>query len=211
MNNELEQLEKEKFEKIFRVYEYIGDQEKHFNLIETNYRLLASTWLLASLGAIGFILFKSDFKLTYQLQIICGLCIVSSIGIFLLWIIDLRTYHQLLVSSFMEGLLLEYRFDWLPKIRQNMINSLNGDVTKKVVYYYSATISLLLLIMMVAFLLWQNDILIGYKIGLVIGLSIVIIFLNIYMMKKSSIHMNELSERIEGVVSNKNLIKNEEN
>ena len=46
-------------DQVIQLVNHIGDQEKHFNGLETQYRLLASTWLLASLGAIGFLL-KDD-------------------------------------------------------------------------------------------------------------------------------------------------------
>ena len=83
----------------------ISDQEKHFNGLETQYRLLASTWLLASLGATGYIM-KDDNSISLnpdKLLLIGAIGFLGSIGILLLWVLDIKVYHKLLNSVFMQG------------------------------------------------------------------------------------------------------------
>jgi hypothetical protein len=45
---------------VIQLVSVLTDQEKHFNGLETNYRPLYSTWLLGSLGTIGYFLISTD-------------------------------------------------------------------------------------------------------------------------------------------------------
>jgi hypothetical protein len=57
---------------VIQLVSVLTDQEKHFNGIETNYRLLSSTWLLGSLGTIGYLLISTD-QLTISFWLLIGL------------------------------------------------------------------------------------------------------------------------------------------
>ena len=39
------------FEQLMEIYNHIGQEERHFNNLEMEYRKLASQWLLVSIGA----------------------------------------------------------------------------------------------------------------------------------------------------------------
>lgn len=205
MKPNLSTPENEIFDRAFKIFSHLSEREEHFNKLETNYRLLASTWLLASLGAIGFILIKADKEsLPFDAWIIVSsICIVSSIGIFLLWILDLRVYHQLLVSVFVEGVILEHQFRWLPQIRNNMISSMDGgDVTKRVVLYYSFTISLLLAICGLSLtMISQNTS--GLSLPLIITVFLVIIVgVNLFMIWRSNIHTKHIAYKLSQELDN---------
>jgi hypothetical protein len=45
------------------------------------------------------------------------LLIAGASGIFLLWLLDIRVYHQLLHSVFMRGYELEKQYPRVPKLR----------------------------------------------------------------------------------------------
>lgn len=179
---------------IIELLNHIGDQEKHFNSLETQYRLLASTWLLASLGAIGFIL-KDDKSLSldsYKLLLIGSIALVGSIGITLLWILDMKVYHKLLNSVFIRGVILEIKFSWLPKIRTDMLLSQEtGDVTKSTGLYYIFSTLLLQIISMICFVSYY-----GFnKNGIVIlfaGIVVILLVLS-YMWKSNT---NERAKKL---------------
>jgi hypothetical protein len=46
------------FDRVWRIVSEIGNAERHFNGLQQTYRALASTWLLASFGAAGFVVEK---------------------------------------------------------------------------------------------------------------------------------------------------------
>jgi hypothetical protein len=149
----LNDVNKDLFEKVMRLTEQISSQENHFNDLESNYRKLTSTWLLASLGACGYVL--TAHLDVDKWAIIAAIGASASLGIGVLWILDLDVYHRLLNCYFMQGLWLESQYsDWLYPVRIEMILSQETkDVSAKVRYYYIISVSLLLVI--TVFAVWN--------------------------------------------------------
>ena len=140
-------MNKLKFEEVMKLIDHIGDQEKHFNSLETEYRKLASQWLLVALGAIGFVLSRENEMFIPPFILVICIAVTASIGILILWLLDLKVYHELLHAAFKEGVKLEQEYDDLPQIRTNMVKSqTGGDVIKRVIYYYFFSILLLMII-----------------------------------------------------------------
>lgn len=54
MQDTLESVDKETFERVWKIASEIGVAERHFNDLQTGYRNMASGWLLATFGGIGF-------------------------------------------------------------------------------------------------------------------------------------------------------------
>lgn len=101
----------------------IGTYERHFNQIQSEYRKMASQWLLAAFGAIGLLFYSKDISTVSDLPpalIASGVALAASIGILLLWCLDIRVYHRLLEACFKAGLCLESTHDYLPQIRTEM-------------------------------------------------------------------------------------------
>lgn len=95
------------FDQLIELYNHIGEEERHFNTLELEYRKLASQWLLVSLGAIGFVLTKQELMPLNVWALVIAICIAASVGIFVLWLLDLKVYHELLHAAFVEGVALE--------------------------------------------------------------------------------------------------------
>ncbi len=138
-------VDKQIFERVSAQVDKITSSEQHFNDIESRYRQLASTWLLATFGAMGFCL-SNNFDLSFSKNLlIAGIAFAGMVGIVLLWVIDLLAYHQLLGSFFVEGLKLELEYSWLPPIRLNMMASQHGrGIMPRVVGFYSFPTGLLI-------------------------------------------------------------------
>ena len=138
---------------IWEVYTEIGASERHFNHLEHQYRLLASTWLLATFVAMGYLLInmevsKDDWLTPHRDLVIGGIALLGAIGIRLIWILDVRVYHQLLDACFVEGMRLEHEHDWLPSVRLNMYSTQRGGtVTPNIASFYVGCTTVLLLIM----------------------------------------------------------------
>ena len=146
-------------EEVIQLVAVLSDQEKHFNGLETNYRLLASTWLLGSLGTIGYLLISTD-QLTIDFWLLIGLVgAAGGIGIILLWVLDALVYHKLLDAVFVQGILLEMQYDWLPKVRTNMIISQKGKATRNTNLYYTSTSASLFFISLAGFINYGDVIL----------------------------------------------------
>ena len=124
----------------WEILQELGASERHFNSLETEYRKLASIWLLASFGGIGFLL-KNDPGLAIPRELaIGGIGLAGSIGIFLLWIVDLLVYHRLLDACFVEAKAIERAHPELPQVRTRMSKSQAGGrvVTTRLRWFYIA-------------------------------------------------------------------------
>ncbi len=134
----------------------LGEDEKHFNQLEAQYRTLASTWLLAAFGAMGFLL-STDLKITYLPNevAILGIALAASIGLLLLWVMDLLVYHRLLDACFVEAMRLENENPSLPQVRRNMVASQpGGEVSIRVMWFWIGVINAPLLFGGALFCYW---------------------------------------------------------
>lgn len=174
------------FDKLMKVYDHIGEEERHFNELELEYRKLASQWLLVALGAIGFVLTKQEELPISNWLLVIGICVAASVGIFVLWMLDLKVYHELLHAAFKEGVYLEYKYpDLLPKVRINMIRSQHcGDIITKVMLFYFFSILLLIVIANISVWMYDTE---SNLVNLLINLSSVVLLVVLYriMINKS--------------------------
>lgn len=134
----LDKVDAALFERVTKLVDQIGDKEEHFNQLQTDYRKLASTWLLAAFGACGYSL-KSTADLPFdEWYFVFGICLAASAGLGILWLMDLKVYQTLLGAFFIQGVLLELKYDsWLLPIRINIVLSQKtGEIVSKVQYYY---------------------------------------------------------------------------
>ena len=129
-------------ELVWSIYKALSEQCEHFNGLESSYRTLASTWLLAAFAGMGFVL--KEIHTGQQLLLVAGIAAVAAIGILLLWLLDQMVYHRLLSAAFAEQLALERQHAWLPQVAHRMMQAHgNTGVTSKVVWFYVATYALL--------------------------------------------------------------------
>jgi hypothetical protein len=150
-----EQLSKDQ---IWKMYSEVGVIERHFNDLQGKYRVMASTWLLATFAALGFIFTQTlNTRIPGEL-IAAGIATASAIGISLIWVLDLLVYHRLLAAAFAEGYELEQQYDWLPCIHTNMYNLHNGiGVLPKVVWFYLSGVAIQSLIGSVTLSIWLSE------------------------------------------------------
>jgi len=135
--------------------EKLTGSEEHFDGLKSTCRSLASTWLLATFGALGFLL-TEDLRGSIPTEVIAlALGVAGATGIFLLWILDLLVYHRLLDASFVEGLKLETAFPQAPQVRHRMVASQPGGQTPFYeVWFYIGGISAPVVFSGVLFVQW---------------------------------------------------------
>lgn len=125
---------------LWKAYCELGLMERHHGTLQGHYRVLASTWLLAALGAIGFVLsdeFVSPLFPKEWLVALMGFAAAAGIG--LLWAIDLLVYQRLLDAAYIEGRSLESAQLWLPQVRNNIRHLLGGEGLVLIAWYYIVT------------------------------------------------------------------------
>ena len=138
-----------------------GAYERHFNEIQSKYRALASTWLLAAFGGVGFVLTQDTLELPFDRLVGSGLLgVAGAVGVLLLWSLDLRLYQQLLDSVFVGALALEADNPELPPTRSMMVFSLESEsASPRAVWFYIGTAAALLLVATGSFAasLWNDE------------------------------------------------------
>lgn len=142
----IEDLEREE---VWNILLELGVQERHFNELESRYRTLASTWLLATFAAVGFIATQEQVGLPIpRLGLMGSIAYLGAAGILLLWNLDLMVYHRLLDSCFLAGVLFENEVAWLPKLRTEMMRSApkSGGVIRRIIYFYIGSIGVLVVL-----------------------------------------------------------------
>ena len=153
----------------------IGESERHFNSIQARYRLLASTWLLASFAGIGFSMTKLESPADKDI-FLCLIAAAGSIGIVIIWVLDILGYHRLLAAYFLEGLRTENEHRDLPQVRWLMMEL--GTVGSKARLFYFACalapVSTGLVLLLTVFPWNSNRRIVGELIAL--GMSLIIVF-----------------------------------
>ena len=117
-----------KEERVLKLVEMLLEQEKHFNSLCVEFKKLASIWLLSTFAGIGFIL-ANDVGEDAGINdwTLIGLVgFGGSIGIFVLWVADLRVYQRLLSAVFYWRGAIEYKASWLPPIHRSMRENIFG-------------------------------------------------------------------------------------
>ncbi len=141
---------------VWKIYAELGATERHFNGLQSHYRTLASTWLLAAFGGIGFVLTTELSFVAVPAELAVALIgVAAAAGLYLLWMLDLLVYHRLLDAAFIEALRLEERHAWLPQVRTGMMR-LHGarGVLHRVRVFYLAGFGLMALVATAALAAW---------------------------------------------------------
>jgi hypothetical protein len=127
-----------------QVFLALSESERSFNELQSGYRRIASLWLLAVFSAAGYVL-STKLEVSVDRFLLIGLiCAAGTLGLLLLWSMDLLVYHRLLDSYFLEGLVMERKCLWLPPIRHNMVASQQGvGVLVRVVRFYTIPVAVL--------------------------------------------------------------------
>jgi hypothetical protein len=149
-------VDQQTYARVWSFVQEIGVQERHFNELQSKYRSMAAGWVLACFSAMGFVISEAIQVGVDRQLLVGGIALVGCAGVLLLWILDLLVYHRLLEACFAEGLQLEVRHPWLPRIRQNMRGTLEG---KGVRLFYQALVVLFPLVAGFGFgaYLWTRD------------------------------------------------------
>lgn len=147
--------DEQEYKRIWEIYAQSIASMEHFNGTQAEYRKLASTWLLAALGAIGFVLMTLEPARAAQaigvwfhpLLGAGGLGVLASVGIGLIWQLDMTVYHRLLQAHFYTVIKLEKQYAWLPASHHAMmVLARRVGIEPRVTWFYVIGICLPLVI-----------------------------------------------------------------
>ncbi|TCN32779.1 hypothetical protein EV644_12427 [Kribbella orskensis] len=111
----------------WEVVQSMAAYEQHFNSITSQYRRLASTWMLALFTGSGFAYARTTRAYRSMQGIIVGVRgLAAASGIGALWIIDMGVYQHLLKCAFDVAREVEKAHAGLPQLRQQMMSNTKG-------------------------------------------------------------------------------------
>jgi hypothetical protein len=111
---------------IYQSYTSLREFEENHGNIQAGIRGLASVWLLASLGAIAYLLRLNDGNASFVIAVDFGIsvvCLLGVVGLSVLWSLDQLVYQNFLNAIFILALKMEHDYVFLPPIRT--LESLN--------------------------------------------------------------------------------------
>lgn len=113
-----------------QMHKILCDFEEHLEHITTKYKTMAFTCFLAVCLASGFVLSIEAIALPFNhfLAVIVLSCIGFT-GITLLWHLDVNVYQRFLAAVFIEEIILEKKFSFLP--RSGSVSFLTGNYKKR--------------------------------------------------------------------------------
>lgn len=144
----------------FAAYAGLRTYESDFDRAQGTLRVVASTWILAIVGALGFLLLQSQTSLVVpnpagQATLRPALApevasllrqavmLLGSFGVLGLWYLDQRVYQRLLHAAFAYGCHMEAALRTLPAVRMFMFGRA-GDVTGRLGRFYTIPVGLML-------------------------------------------------------------------
>jgi hypothetical protein len=181
-------------EHIFNIYTELGLIERHFNDVQSSYRRLASTWLLADFAAIGFVISTKLNLLVPPELFIVALGIAGGVGICSIWLLDLLLIQRLQDASFSQSRDLEEKHKWLPHVRTNMRILLGGKGTRLASWFYIAGVEATYLASGVGLILWLTTTSIPVGIFWLVTVDYVIGILLILVLMRAKTVRTPLSE-----------------
>ncbi len=107
---------------IYGVYSKLLNGGRYHGAFQTKYRILASSWLLATFVAIGFLLSKDNLLPFSHLIAVTIICVIGILGLYLLWYEDTFVQELLLDINVVEALELEKRNSWIPQLHHRFLH-----------------------------------------------------------------------------------------
>ncbi|MEN6331399.1 MAG: hypothetical protein ABFD57_05395 [Smithella sp.] len=143
----------------FERYWKLSEMEERYNSSSAGIRGLASAWLLASLGAMGWLFSSYNYE-TWPLPLGFLIVVVATMGCFgmiTLWVMDQLVFHRLLTSVFIVGLKIEKDDKEIPPIRSMMMKSQEGLGTHRWErFFYLSPVFIFILISFVVIIAGSN-------------------------------------------------------
>jgi len=184
-------------ELVWKAYCELGLIERHHGGIQSSYRTLASTWMLAAFAGIGFVI-SQDMTVDIAGELlVAAIALACGVGLYLLWVLDLLVTQRLLDAAYIEARRLESSHHWLPQPRNNMRSLLRGKGLAYAVRFYVVGMEVMVCIVGIGigwFLARESYLVYRAPAGVVF--AAVLIFLPMYLKWRTSTTLEQETEML---------------
>lgn len=182
---------------VLKKYVMLKEAEHHFSELQYRYRRNAIYWIMGVFAGIGFLMSKEfgDEVFNHIVLISC-VSIGGSVGIFLLWSLDMLLYHRLLDAVCIEEIEMEKNYDFLPKPLNKMFVLTKKQMPEKIqTTFYVGLILICLFVSMSSLFYYQLNFGYYYLIFF-IPIKIFFVVLIIYYIYSSSKSISKNCEKL---------------
>ncbi len=184
---------------VFAAYSKALSGARHHALIQANYNVLSSTWLLATFGAIGFLLTSVNFLPFNNLLGVAAACLVGIVGLYFLWYESTVVQELLLDMNVVEGLALEKKHPWLPQLHHSFLHLYQNrsvSIVKALFFIGCKTILLLIMAISLCFYFYQRH---HFLVIITVAIFIIINFISSQFMLNKEAKIGRFMEYLSHV------------
>ena len=117
----VEPLDEGKKSIIYGLFGQLCSLQNFYSRIQSNYKKVALTWLIAVLIAIGYVFSKEVTGLPFHPTYVALFISISGMfGITLIWFLDIIIYQTYFYGVVVEQIKMEKDYRWLPNINSNI-------------------------------------------------------------------------------------------
>lgn len=130
---------------ILNRYERLLHHEKQFNTHLAEIRKIASAWLLATMGAVAYIIRGAEDGVLSQQDatLVLLVALLGAVGLTVLWVMDRLVYGRLLDATIFLALQMEHGHrEELPLIRSTIL-ALSGSMNTYIAAFYYVPVAVL--------------------------------------------------------------------
>lgn len=131
---------------ILLAYNALRAFESDYDKAQGLLRTIASAWLLAGVGAVGFLVnaevASSGWDHVVAAAARQAVILVVALGVSALWRLDQKVYQRLLHTVYALGYRIECEFDIVPPTRRALF-AVNGDITNDLSHFYQLPFNLI--------------------------------------------------------------------
>ena len=171
---------------VYASYSKVLQGGRYHGAIQTKYRVMCSTWLLATFAAIGFLLFRDGLLPFNHLIGIALITLVGIAGIYILWYADTFVEELLLDINVVEGLRLEKENPGIPQVHHNFLHlykNSNARIVKVLFFIGCKSILIFTAAIDLAFYFYRTSLLLS--LSSIIGCIILNLISSRYMIAKA--------------------------
>lgn len=146
---------------VYGAYLQVATSLQHSNRIQLTYKMITSTWVIATFIGAGYSLSSAEVNLPLDpLLLVPIFCVASTFVILLIWYLDLIVQEKNIASAVSLGLQLEKENPWLPQPYHNIakLHFWLGYILMKSSFYLGViTILSITITASIGYYLYLND------------------------------------------------------
>lgn len=184
---------------LFAIYSKLLNDGRLYGAKQTRYRIMASTWLFATLAGCGVILSAEELLPIDHLLAVVIVCFLGSIAIYAVWYEDTVTLETLLDVSVIEALKLESKYKFIPQLHHRFLHLFShGSVPHVKAFFFVGCKTILMVLVTIALAIYLYPLSTTYCI-LSIAVTIAMNVISTRTMIRKNLQISELIGELQDV------------